>query len=112
MKDADRAFVEAIRADEISGATAIVIRTAEFLADGERGRDALIELARACVAAQPAMAGLLTVLQTVSELDAPRVALTQIVTRLRRAPATIARHAAEILLLGLSQVANERPALS
>src|SRR5215218_3631747 len=100
MKAADRAFVEALRQDEESGATAIVTRAARFLADGDRDRAALLELAQACQAAQPAMAGLLAIVKIARAAPAPGPALARLVQQLHRAPASIARHAAELLLLG------------
>ncbi|MEO7272408.1 MAG: hypothetical protein ABIX28_14600 [Vicinamibacterales bacterium] len=112
MKAADRAFVEALRRDEDSGATAIVARTARLLAGGGRDPAALLELAEACRAAQPAMAGLLTIITIVRAGAEPEAALGRLVERLQRAPASIARHAAELLRLGLEPGPGGRPALA
>ena len=112
MKADERAFVEALRADDVSGATAIVARAAAFLAAGERERGVLLTLADACVEAQPAMAGLLTMRRIVREADSPAAALMRLVEQLRRAPAAIARQAAEVLRLGLTPGLAGRPALT
>ena len=59
MQAQDRAFVEKLRGEELAGATAIVAEAAAYLAAARLDRAARLELARACAAAQPAMAGLL-----------------------------------------------------
>jgi translation initiation factor 2B subunit (eIF-2B alpha/beta/delta family) len=111
MKAADRAFAEALRNDEVTGATAIVARTASYLAEGQRDRAALVEVAVACAAAQPAMAGLRTVLGIAREATDPAEALRHLVERLTRAPTHIARHASELLRLGLETRAGGPPLL-
>jgi len=112
MKAADRAFAEALRSDEITGATGIVTRTASFLAEGQRDRAALVEVAQACAAAQPAMAGLRTVLNIARDAADPEASLRHLVERLKRAPRQIARHASGLLRLGLEVPARGRPALT
>jgi len=112
MKAADRAFAEALRHDEVSGATAIVARTARFLGEGQRDRGSLVEVAFACAAAQPAMAGLRTVLDIARDAADPAEALRHLLERLTRAPRQIARHASELLRLGLETGAGRRPVLT
>ena len=87
-------------------------RTAGFLADGRRDRSDLVEVAQACAAAQPAMAGLRTVLKIVRASADPGEALRHLVERLIRAPRQIARHAADVLRLGLEAPARGRPTLT
>ena len=112
MKAADRAFVDALRQDEESGATAIVTRAARYLAEGGRERDELVEVAEACLAAQPAMAGLLAIIKIARLPADPEPALAQLVQQLQRAPASIARHAADLIRLGMSAPDGRRPVLT
>ena len=112
MQAGDRAFVDALRDDDTSGATAIVSRTAIFLAGRRRDHDDLLEVAEACAAAQPAMAGLRTVLKIARDSGDPTDALRHLVERLVRAPHQIARHASDVLRLGLEPQGGGLPMLT
>jgi len=102
MNARHRALVEAIRADDTSGATDIVSQAADLLLDAiSASADSreLGALARQCIEAQPSMAGLLT-LEAAARLPDPATAIRQFQEQVRRAPSAIARLASEVLLLG------------
>jgi translation initiation factor 2B subunit (eIF-2B alpha/beta/delta family) len=105
----DRARVEAIRADDSSGATDIVLKAAELLLEAAASHRDLTELAQACADAQPSMAGLLCLEALVRDSPDPASALRRFREQVRRAPSAIARHAAELLLLGTDPSGSSRP---
>ncbi len=93
MNERHRALVEAIRADDTSGATEIVSRAADVLLgaiSASCDSHELGALARQCVEAQPSMAGLLT-LESVARMPDPATAIRQFQEQVRRAPSAIAR---------------------
>ena len=101
--------VEKIQADRRSGATDLVLRAAGLLLTAGDERADLEVLADACVAAQPAMAGMRTLRQIVRESRAPSVAIGQFREQVRRAPAAIARFATDLLLVqGISGLRGAR----
>jgi translation initiation factor 2B subunit (eIF-2B alpha/beta/delta family) len=109
-----RSTVEAIRADASSGSTDIVLRAADLLLEllGDTGDSGeLNELARACAEAQPTMAGLLALEAVVREASDPAASIARFQHQVRRAPAAIARHAADVLLLAAGRPSDRRPAL-
>ena len=102
MNARHRALVEAIRADDTSGATDIVSQAADLLLDAiSASADSreLGALARQCIEAQPSMAGLLT-LEAAARMPDPSAAIRQFQEQVRRAPSAIARLASQVLLLG------------
>src|SRR4051812_17223144 len=102
MDERQRSGLERIRADTTSGATDLVLAAAALLLTAA-GDDALRrQLARACVDAQPSMAGMLTLEHASADADDPDAAVVRFAERVRRAPSLIARHAAPLLLLGAS----------
>ena len=110
MNERHRALVEAIRADDTSGATEIVSRAADVLLgaiSASCDSHELGALARQCVEAQPSMAGLLT-LESVARMPDPATAIRQFQEQVRRAPSAIARLASQVLLLGSEAAAGHR----
>jgi translation initiation factor 2B subunit (eIF-2B alpha/beta/delta family) len=109
MREHLRAQVDIIRADKTSGATDIVLRAAgllrQLLEESGQGDEAAA-VARECVRAQPAMAGLLG-LEAIARGPDPASAIARFQEQVRRAPAAIARHASQILLLD-SGPSNDR----
>jgi translation initiation factor 2B subunit (eIF-2B alpha/beta/delta family) len=100
MEERHRSGVEALAADTTSGATDLVLRAAELLLAVAGDRATLLELAAACVEAQPAMAGLLSLERVIRQSADADEALRRFVARLQRSPTLIARHAVPLLLLG------------
>jgi translation initiation factor 2B subunit (eIF-2B alpha/beta/delta family) len=114
MRDRHRALVDAIRADDSSGATEIVTRAAGLLLDllgVSSDQHELSELARACAEAQPTMAGLFTLEALARTAPDPASSIRRFQEQVRRAPAAIARQAAPLLLLGPDTASFGRPAL-
>jgi translation initiation factor 2B subunit (eIF-2B alpha/beta/delta family) len=110
MHEEAAAAVDGIRKDSTSGATAIVVRAADLvLASMSRGE--ALEVAAACVEAQPSMAGLLALEALVRGAGAAEAAVSQFRERVRRAPAAIARYASELLLLGIGRTSPTARAL-
>jgi translation initiation factor 2B subunit (eIF-2B alpha/beta/delta family) len=109
MREHLRAQVEAIRADKTSGATDIVSRAAGLvrqLLEASGQDDEVAAFARECTRAQPSMAGLLT-LEALARGPDPVSAIARFQEQVRRAPAAIARHASQVLLLD-SGLSDER----
>jgi translation initiation factor 2B subunit (eIF-2B alpha/beta/delta family) len=111
MHEPHRAVVDAIRANTLSGATALVLEAAGLLLAAGDDRAYLEVLAEACVAAQPTMAGMRTLRQLAAASPAPPAAIRQFREQVRRAPDAIARFAKDLLLTGAPTMGRARPAL-
>jgi translation initiation factor 2B subunit (eIF-2B alpha/beta/delta family) len=110
MNERHRELVEAIRADDTSGATDIVLRAADLLLgaiSASCDSQELGALARQCIEAQPSMAGLLT-LESVARMPDPATGIRRFQEQVRRAPSAIARLASQMLLLGSGAAAGGR----
>jgi len=91
--------IAALARDRESGATALTGRAIALLRRAA-SRDAVEEIAAALCRAQPSMAGFHTVARIALEADDLRLALDRLAGRLARAPAAVARYAADLILLG------------
>ena len=112
MEERHRSGVEALAADTTSGATDLVLRAAELLLTVDGERSTRLELAAAFIAAQPAMAGLISLERAVRQSEDSCESLRTFVARLRRSPSLVARHAVPLLLLGAPiDTTSGRPAL-
>ena len=96
MLDCYRAVVDAIRSDDSSGATEILLRAAALVLEAAAAGADAIEVAGACARAQPTMAGLVTLERLVSATPDSAQAIRRFQEQVRRAPSAIARHAAAL----------------
>lgn len=110
MHEEAAAGVDGLRRDSTSGATAIVLRAADLVLAAVPAGDA-VEVAAACARAQPSMAGLHALAGLVRGPGSHEEAVGRFRERVRRAPAAIARHASELLLLGIERTSGVNPAL-
>jgi translation initiation factor 2B subunit (eIF-2B alpha/beta/delta family) len=94
-----RADISDIAEDRVSGATALVLRAIRVLKAAARERALLQEVADALCQAQPSMAGFRTAAALANAAPDAGMVLDTLSTRVRRAPAAIARLAAPVVAL-------------
>ena len=95
-----RQEIRRIAGDSRSSATELLGRGLQLLrAAADAGGDGLPEVANELVRAQPAMAGLRTAAALALGAPDPAAAIDEFAARVERAPAQIARHAADVIAL-------------
>lgn len=98
--------IQMIAADQVSGATSLLLRALETLERASHDRTTLQHAAAALCRAQPSMAGFHTAAALALAAEEPAAEVRGLLAKVRRSPAAIARFAVPILRL---RTTNRRP---
>lgn len=113
MNEQERAEVDRIASDAESGASGLVHRAASLLLfTAQRPGGDVRAVAAACVAAQPSMAGMLTLEALVGDSGNPVEAIERFLRQISRSADAVAAYAVPLLLLGAATDSAGRPSLT